>query len=159
MEKSKSVAKIGVLAALYVILTVVVSPFSYGAVQIRLSEMFNHMINFNKRYIWALILGCVLANMNSPLGIVDMFFGVLGTVLSSFSIYFIGRRIDNLYGKLVVSTVAPMICNFTVALELHLFNNMPLFATWGTIAIGELISCLLGAFLVIAINKRIDLTK
>lgn len=158
-EKAKSVAKIGVLSALYVILTVLISPFSYGAIQIRLSEMFNHMINFNKRYIYALIIGCAIANINSPLGPIDLFFGVLGTTLSSYSIYFINKKIDNFKLKFVVSTLVPVFFTFTVALELNIINRLPFLLTWGTIAAGELISCLIGAFLTYAVSKRYDLTK
>lgn len=158
-EKAKSVAKIGVLSALYVILTVLIAPFSYGAIQIRLSEMFNHMINFNKRYIYALILGCAVANINSPLGPIDLFFGVLGTALSSYSIYFINKKIDNFKLKFVVSTLVPVFFTFTVALELNIVNGLPFLLTWGTIAVGEFISCLIGAFLTYAVSKRYDLTK
>ena len=158
-EKAKSVAKIGVLSALYVILTVLIAPFSYGAIQIRLSEMFNHMINFNKRYIYALILGCAVANINSPLGPIDLFFGVLGTALSSYSIYFINKKIDNFKLKFVVSTLVPVFFTFTVALELNIVNGLPFLLTWGTIAVGEFISCLIGAFLTYAVSRRYDLTK
>ena len=158
-EKAKSVAKIGVLSALYVILTVLIAPFSYGAIQIRLSEMFNHMINFNKRYIYALILGCAVANINSPLGPIDLFFGVLGTALSSYSIYFINKKVDNFKLKFVVSTLIPVFFTFTVALELNIVNGLPFLLTWGTIAVGEFISCLIGAFLTYAVSKRYDLTK
>ncbi|MGJ3847732.1 QueT transporter family protein, partial [Levilactobacillus brevis] len=45
------------IAALYVVLTTVLSALSFGPFQIRLSEMFNHLVVFNKRYIAAVTLG------------------------------------------------------------------------------------------------------
>lgn len=158
-NKGKSIAKVGILAALYVVLTVLFAPLSYGAVQIRLSEMFNHMIDFNKRYIWALILGCALANFASSLGPIDLVFGVLGTTLSSLSIYFINKRVKDIRWKFAVSTIVPTFFTFTVALELVIVNKLPFWITWGTVAVGELISCLIGIVLVSALNKRFDLSK
>ena len=53
--------KAGVVAAIYVALTLV-NPLSYGAVQFRISEFLNNLAPFNKRYVWALTIGCVIAN-------------------------------------------------------------------------------------------------
>ena len=55
-----SLTKAGIVAALYAALTLVLSPISYGAMQIRLSEIFNNLAVFNKRYIWALTIGCAI---------------------------------------------------------------------------------------------------
>jgi uncharacterized membrane protein len=144
---------------LYVVITLLISPFGYGAIQFRLSEIFNHLIDFNKIYIWSLILGCAVANMFSPLGIIDMVFGLMGTVLASFGIYFINKHVKNVKAKLVVSTIVPTITMFPVAIELMIVNHLPFWATYATCAVGEFVSCAVGAFIVYAISKRIDLTK
>ena len=59
-----SLVKAALIAALYIALTLI-NPLSYGAVQFRVSEMLNNLVVFNKRYIWALTLGCAVANINS----------------------------------------------------------------------------------------------
>ena len=47
-----ALAKAGMVAALYVAFTLI-NPLSFGAVQLRFSELFNNLSVFNKRYIWA----------------------------------------------------------------------------------------------------------
>ena len=56
-SKVANLAKAGVVAGLYVAITLLLAPFSFGAVQLRLSELFNNLSVFNKRYIWAVTLG------------------------------------------------------------------------------------------------------
>ena len=60
-SKVANLAKAGVVAGLYVAITLLLAPFSFGAVQLRLSELFNNLSVFNKRYIWAVTLGCFAA--------------------------------------------------------------------------------------------------
>lgn len=159
-EAIVSMTKAGVTAALYVVLTFAVAPFSYGAFQFRISEMFNHLIDFNKRYIWALTIGCLITNITSPLGPIDMIVGTLGTLSSGLIIYFITKHIPNLIGKLVVSTIVPTVVGMLpIAIELHIVQHVPFWLTYGTSMIGEFGSCLVGAFITYALAKRIDLTK
>ena len=47
----KTLAVNGIVAALYITITFVVQPFGFTNVQFRVSEMFNHLIVFNKKYI------------------------------------------------------------------------------------------------------------
>lgn len=159
-RKLKEIAKGGVLAALYVVLTMLIAPLAYGPFQIRISEMFNHMIDFNKRYIWALTLGCFISNLQSPLGPVDTIIGTIGTLLTGVLIYAINKNIHSLKKKLVVSTLVPsFIGMLPVAMELHYLQHVPFWATYASTVVGELISLLIGVFLVLALSKRMDLTK
>ena len=70
------------IAAIYVVLTVAIAPFSYGAVQFRISESLSQLVVFSKKYWFPITLGVAIANIFSPLGIVDVFFGTLGTGLA-----------------------------------------------------------------------------
>lgn len=159
-RKLKEIAKGGVLAALYVVLTMLIAPLAYGPFQIRISEMFNHMIDFNKRYIWALTLGCFISNLQSPLGPADTIVGTIGTLLSGVLIYVINKNIHSLKKKLVVSTLVPsFIGMLPVAMELYYLQHVPFWATYASTVVGELISLLIGVFLVLALSKRMDLTK
>lgn len=159
-RKLKEIAKGGVLAALYVVLTMLITPLAYGPFQIRISEMFNHMIDFNKRYIWALTLGCFISNLQSPLGPIDTIVGTLGTLVSGLMIYAINKNIHSIKMKLLVSTLIPsFIGMLPVAAELYYLQHVPFWATYASTVVGELISLLIGAFLVLALSKRMDLTK
>lgn len=168
MKKRKStieLAKVGVTTALYVVLSLLVAPFSFGAIQLRLSEMFNHLIIFNKRYILSMILGCFIVNLFSPLGVIDLVFGVAGTVLSSLGIYTMNKVFDKfelkggLKVKLLLSSVISAITMFPVAIELVIVSKVPFWATYATTALGELISCLFGAVVVYELNKRVNLSE
>ena len=62
-SKTLELAKSAIVAALYVALTVVLAPFSYGAIQVRIAEMFNFLPLYNKRYIWAVTVGVFISNL------------------------------------------------------------------------------------------------
>lgn len=158
-QRTVNIAKSGVIAALYVVVTLVIAPFGFSAVQVRLSEMFNHLAIFNKRYIIAITLGCAIANMFSPLGIVDIVFGSLGSLMTTTLIYFLTKKMKGLKAKLAVSCIIQVLCIWSVGLELSLFYKLPFLPTYGTLMIGEAISSVLGAFLVYGLSKRIDFTK
>lgn len=55
----RDITKTAVVAALYVVITMLLSTVSFGVVQIRIAEMFNYLVLFNKRYIWGVSLGGV----------------------------------------------------------------------------------------------------
>ena len=74
-----SLTKMALVTALYVTVTLVFSVISFGAIQFRLAEMFNYLAVFNKRYIIAVTLGVMLANLASPLGMIDVIVGGLST--------------------------------------------------------------------------------
>lgn len=158
-EKLLGLAKGGIVAALYVAVTLVFAPISYGSIQFRISEIFNNLAVFNKRYIWALTIGCAIANCFSPLGIVDVIFGSLGTLLMTGLSYLLSRHVKSTTGKLVIAIIVCTLMTWTVALELKYVNHLPFWPTYLTVAIGEFVSMVVGAFVIGIISKRIDLTK
>lgn len=74
------IARMALVTGLYVAVTFVLSVISFGAIQIRLSEMFNYLSLYNKKYILAITLGVALANLSSPLGWIDV---VVGSIVSA----------------------------------------------------------------------------
>lgn len=158
-EKLLGLAKGGIIAALYIAVTLVFAPISYGSIQFRISEIFNNLAVFNKRYIWALTIGCAIANCFSPLGIVDVIFGSLGTLLMTGLSYLLSRHVKSTTGKLVIAVVVCTLMTWTVALELKYVNHLSFWPTYLTVAIGEFVSMVVGAFVIGIISKRIDLTK
>ena len=55
-----------VIAAVYAVLTIGLSPISYGPIQVRLSECMVLLAFYNRKWIPGLTIGCLLANLNSP---------------------------------------------------------------------------------------------
>lgn len=75
------------IAAIYAALTLAGTGFAYGPVQFRFSEALNILPVFTSAAIPGLTLGCILANLLGPYGIVDVIFGSLATLLSALFAY------------------------------------------------------------------------
>ena len=76
MNQNSSVRKLvrcGVVAAIYVVLCMVLQPFSYGAVQVRVAEALCLLPVFGAEYIAGVVLGCFLSNLLGST-IVDVIF-------------------------------------------------------------------------------------
>ena len=71
MNRSISVKLIVVnamIASVYAALTLAISPIAYSEIQFRLSEIMVFLAFYNKKYIPGLIIGCIIANLFSPMG-------------------------------------------------------------------------------------------
>ncbi|MFF6015582.1 QueT transporter family protein [Lysinibacillus fusiformis] len=151
--------KTALVAALYVAVTVLLSVISFGAVQLRLSEMFNYLALYNKRYVVAVTLGVILANFMSPTWIVDVPIGGIATFLVLLLCRSITKHIANDIGKMVVTALIFAVSMFTVAGQLTILYDIPFWATWFTVGIGELLSMTVGGLTIYLLNKKIDLSK
>ena len=158
-DRLVSLAKTAVVAALYAALTCLVAPFSYGNIQMRISEGLDHLVVFNKRYVWALVIGCFIANLWSPMGIIDIIFGTLETFLATGITYLLAKRVKPLWLKLTISTLVDTAMMWIIALELHLYNHLPFWPTYATTALGEFISLVIGAVIIYIVSRYIDLRK
>lgn len=92
MKKRKSalfVTQAAVIAALYVALTYVSNALglAYGAVQFRLSEILTVLPVFTPAAIPGLLIGCIIANITSPFGIIDIVCGSGATFLAALCTY------------------------------------------------------------------------
>lgn len=151
--------KTALVAALYVAVTVLLSVISFGAVQLRLSEMFNYLALYNKRYVLAVTLGVVLANFMSPTWVLDVPIGGIATFLVLILCRRVTKNITNDIVKMVVTALIFAISMFTVAGQLTILYDLPFWATWFTVGIGELLSMTVGGMTIYLLNKKIDLTK
>ncbi|MCQ4503362.1 QueT transporter family protein, partial [Vibrio parahaemolyticus] len=97
------IARMALVTGLYVAVTFVLSVISFGAIQIRLSEMFNYLSLYNKKYILAITLGVALANLSSPLGWIDVVVGSISTLLVLLINYEITKRVRNMKIKMMIT--------------------------------------------------------
>ena len=151
--------KTALVAALYVAVTVLLSVISFGAVQLRLSEMFNYLALYNKRYVLAVTLGVVLANFMSPTWVLDVPIGGIATFLVLILCRKVTKNITNDIVKMVITALIFAVSMFTVAGQLTILNDLPFWATWFTVGVGELLSMTVGGMTIYLLNKKIDLTK
>ena len=84
MNKTKRIVTTAAIAALYAATTLVIAPLSFGNYQFRISEVLVLLALFDPLYIGGLTLGCFIANMLGPNGIMDVIFGTIATFIRSY---------------------------------------------------------------------------
>ena len=82
----RRLVRCAVIAAVYVVVCLVLAPFSYGAVQVRVAEALCLLPVFGAEYIVGVTLGCFLANLLGST-VVDVVFGTLATLLACLVTY------------------------------------------------------------------------
>lgn len=123
------IADSAIIAALYVALTCLLAPISYGAIQFRISEILVLLVVLNPKYAYALVIGCFIANTTSVLGWYDMVFGTLATLLAVLPMLKIKR--------LEIAALFPVISNaFIVAIELLIAFNEPHLFWFNVLTVG-----------------------
>ena len=136
------------IAAIYVVLNIIFSPISYGPIQVRIAEALVVLPFIDPSAIIGLFLGCILANVIGPLGMVDIIGGSLCTLVAAYLTY----KVKN--PKL--APLPPVLINaFGVSIYLHLIFDLPYWITVLYIGIGEVIACyILGYPLLILLIKN-----
>ncbi len=71
------------IAALYVVLTLVFAPISFGPIQLRIAEALCILPMFTPAAIPGLFIGCLLANLIGGGVILDVIFGSLATLIGA----------------------------------------------------------------------------
>lgn len=101
----------GLIAALYVALTLPFGQFAFGPFQIRPSEALTILPLFYPEAIPGLYIGCILANICSAYGVYDIALGSLATLLAAAVTFVIGRVIKNKPLKVALGGLPPVIFN------------------------------------------------
>ena len=135
------------------------STISILAIQFRIPEMFNHLVVFNKKFIFGIVLGVFVTNLFSPLGMYDLFFGVSQSILALSITIFSAKFISGMFKRMVFNTLVFTFTMFIIAFELNLALELPFLLTWLTVAIGEFVVMAIGIPIMIALNKRLNFEK
>ena len=161
----RRLVRCAVIAAVYVVVCLVLAPFSYGAVQVRVAEALCLLPVFGAEYIVGVTLGCFLANLLDST-VVDVVFGTLATLLACLVTYKL--RDIRVKGLAIPASLPPVVFNMIIvgAFEITFFfsDGAPtaMLAVFNavTVGIGELISCtILGVALVKLIESNAGLNK
>src|SRR5699024_12771303 len=94
---------------------------SFGAIQLRLSEMFNYLALFHKRYVVAITLGVVIVNFVSLMWFLDVQIGGIATFLVLVISILATRRIKNLNIKLPIIVLILSLPILTLSGHFHFF--------------------------------------
>ena len=60
---ARRITRIGMAAAVYVVVTLIGAPLAYDNIQFRISEALMLLCFYNKDYILSVSIGCLLANI------------------------------------------------------------------------------------------------
>lgn len=137
-------------ASLYAIVTIVLGSFGYSWIQIRISESLT-VLPFLMGFpaVSGLTMGCVIANLFSPIGLPDIIFGPILTFFAAMLSW------KASFGRKIFACVYPIILNaFGVSVYVSYFYGVSYFLSIFTIGIGESIAVILiGYPLLIALDK------
>ncbi len=139
-DLTKRLTRTAVIAAIYAVVTLAIAPFAYGNIQFRVSEVLVLLAIFDPLYIGGLTLGCLIANLLGPNGIMDVIFGTLATFISVYAIYLTGKLIKNYKIQLLVASIWPTIFNgLIIGWMLNKLYELPLVLSIVEVALGELV--------------------
>ncbi len=115
VSRSTKIARAGVIACLYVSLTLAFQPIGYGPIQARISECLCILPLFYAEAIPALFIGCIIANIFGG-GIYDILLGSLATLLAATATYLIGKAIkkDGKILKPLFGSLPPVLFNAAI---------------------------------------------
>ena len=139
------------IAAIYVVLTVVFQPFSFGEVQVRISEMLTILPIFTPAAIPGLFVGCLISNFLGGAILLDVIFGSIATLIGAVFTWKL-RNSSKWLAPLPPIVANAIIVPFTLYYGYGV--NLPIPFMMLTVGIGEVISCgVLGMILYGALNK------
>ncbi|MEM3403203.1 MAG: QueT transporter family protein [Nitrososphaeria archaeon] len=146
------------IAAIYSVLTIVLSPISYlAAFQIRVADALiplSYNKKISKAAIYGTALGAFVANIYSFYGVYDMLIGTIANFVASYSAYSLSRY-KGLIPKFLASLVSFLIIVFLIGVILfHLVLQIPIEVSLFGISIGSFISIvILGTLLLLGLEK------
>ncbi len=108
---TKIIVRAGLIAGLYVVLSLLTLPIASGAIQFRLSEALTILPLFFVEAIPALFVGCMLSNLITGCMFLDIILGSIITLISAVLTYFVGKIIKNVSLKIIIGGFFPVILN------------------------------------------------
>jgi uncharacterized membrane protein len=88
-----AIAEIALISALYVALTILISPIAYGPIQFRISEAMIILVAVRPHLIVFVPVGCFFANLFSPYaGVWDLLFMPLVSTAAALPLFFFKKR-------------------------------------------------------------------
>lgn len=124
----------GAIAALYAGLTLAFAPIGFGPLQLRVAEALTVLPFFTPAAIPGLFVGCAVANLFSPFGIVDVIAGSVATLLAALVTW----KIKNRWLAPLPSVVFNSIIVGTVV---GTMEGLPLWMTMLQVAGGQALAC------------------
>lgn len=156
MENSRKrtlyIVQAALIAAIYVVLTLVFKPISFDFIQVRIAEALTILPMFIPAAVPGLFLGCLIANFFGGAVLWDVIFGSLATLVGAFFSY---KLKENRWLVPVPPIVANVIIVPLVLKYAYGINEVPLLLMMVYIFVGEFVSCfILGELLASVLIKN-----
>ena len=137
-KKVQFLVQAAMIGAIYVVLTILFQPFSFGQVQVRIAEALTILPVFTPAAIPGLFVGCLIGNILGGSILPDIILGSLATLIGAVFTYLLRKQTKFL-------AVLPPIISNTIIVPLVLRYAygilLPLPFMMLTVGIGEIISC------------------
>lgn len=150
-NKTLFMTQAAMIAAVYVVLTVVFAPIAFGQVQIRIAEALTILPLFTPAAIPGLFIGCLIGNIIGGAVLPDIIFGSLATLIAAVFTYMLRNQSKYL------APLPPIIANIIVVplvLRYAYGVVLPIPFMMLTVGIGEVLSCgVLGMVVYTALEK------
>ncbi|MEE1192501.1 MAG: QueT transporter family protein [Blautia sp.] len=139
------------IAAIYVVLTFVFAPISFGEVQIRIAEMLTVLPIFTPAAIPGLFVGCIIGNIAGGALLPDIIFGSIATLIGAVGTYML-KKLPKL-----IAVLPPIVANMVIVPFVLIYAygvNLPVVFLMITVGIGEVVSCgVLGTLMASVLEK------
>lgn len=132
------VTQAAMIAAIYVVLTVIGASFAFGPVQIRFSEALTILPVFTPAAVPGVFLGCLISNIVAGALLPDIVFGSLATLIGAVFTWML--RDKNKY----LAPLPPIMANTLIVPFVLKYAYMEPFSIpfmMLTVGIGEVVSC------------------
>ena len=149
-NKTRNLVFGALIAAIYVVLTMVFRPISYGPIQFRISEALCVLPYFTPAAIPGVFIGCLISNMLGGALLMDVVFGSLATLIGSLGSWLLrkNRWLVSVPPILSNTLIIPWVLKFAYGSEDLVWYMMI------TVGIGELLAIgVLGQLLITVLAK------
>jgi uncharacterized membrane protein len=158
MGKTLLAVKSATIAGLYAALVILLAPISFYQFQARVADallLLPFFDFFGSSAVLGLAIGCVIANLVSPFGVVDVVFGALANLLAGSIAWAVGRRGKGSLALTIAATIEALVVSAVVGyFVLHAFGGVELVVAFVGVLVGEAVSvCGLGIPLCIFIRR------
>ncbi|QDW72672.1 QueT transporter family protein [Lachnospiraceae bacterium KGMB03038] len=150
-QKITFMTQAAMIAAIYVVLTYVFAPFSFGEIQVRLAEALTILPLFTPAAVPGLFIGCLIGNILGGAILPDILCGSLATLIGAVFTYLLREKspfMAPLPPILANTVIVPFVLRYGYGVALPIPFMML------TVGIGEILSCgVLGLVLYYALKR------
>ena len=149
-NKTRNLVFSALIAAIYVVLTLLLRPISYGPIQFRVSEALCVLPYFTPAAIPGVFIGCLISNLLGGAVLMDIVFGSLATLIGAIGSWLLRRNrwLVSLPPILSNTLIIPWVLKFAYGSEDLVWYMMI------TIGIGEILAIgVLGQLLISVLAK------